>query len=155
MDVFPCGITGFWLSTDAPPPATNEREFLAVCHAAAQQLHGKVLSQDLVADHRACNFSVVTIQLPLEDIAVLLNSHIPLIAMSQPLSRQDLTIRFVDSPVLADAIRKCGSFTILTASELAQRISDDMLADLSNAEMQQIKYWKPATVGAMLFNFWD
>ena len=43
---------------------------------------------------------------------------------------------------------------VLTQPELEQSWYD-IVGELSKAELEQIKYWKPNTVGDIIFNFWD
>ncbi len=154
MIVLPRGITGFRLHKEVLP-CINEREFCAYCHAVAQQLRGKVIVHEPAAGQYARNFSVTTIQLSRESIAVLLNAYCPIIAMAHPIAENEMTINFVDVPPLADEFRKFDCYNILSSSDLTRPITNETLSDLSHAELTQIKYWNPSTVGEVIFNFWD
>lgn len=43
----------------------------------------------------------------------------------------------------------------LTADEARSDVSDSMTTGLSEEERREIAYWKPSTVGAVVFNHWD
>ena len=43
---------------------------------------------------------------------------------------------------------------VLTLAELEQNWHD-IVGELSKAELEQIKYWKPNIMGDIIFNFWD
>ena len=59
-------------------------------------------------------------------------------------------IEFVESPFnLTDP-----SVNVLTLAELEQNWHD-IVGELSKAELEQIKYWKPNIMGDIIFNFWD
>ncbi|MGB5916665.1 MAG: hypothetical protein WBG63_17505 [Phormidesmis sp.] len=155
MVFLPQGITGFWFYKDPPPPSTDERDFSAYCHTAARRLRGSVIAKELATEHYPQNFSVITVQLPYETVAILLNAQFPMIAMAQPIFEHEMTLSFIDVPALADEFRKFGCYYIFSASELAQPITDETLSDLSDAEINQIEYWKPSAIGELVFNFWD
>ena len=63
--------------------------------------------------------------------------------------------QFIDLPVVADAFRKYQCYTVLSLGELNSAVSEETIAMLSPAELAQIKYWKPTTIGQILFNSWD
>ena len=46
------------------------------------------------------------------------------------------------------------SVNVLTLAELEQNWHD-IVGELSKAELEQIKYWKPNIMGDIIFNFWD
>ncbi len=75
--------------------------------------------------------------------------------MSQPIAKHETAINFVDAPALAEEFRGFDCYDILSASELMQRVTKETLSELSDAEMNQVKYWKPKTIGEFIFNFWD
>ena len=76
------------------------------------------------------------------------NAYYPWIAFAKNL---DFTrIEFIESPF--DIIYT--NVNVLTLPELEQSWHD-IVGELSKAELEQIKYWKPNTVGDIIFNFWD
>ena len=43
----------------------------------------------------------------------------------------------------------------LTADEARREPSDSTTAELTEEERREIAYWKPATIGEVVFNQWD
>lgn len=64
------------------------------------------------------------------------------------------TTDFIDLP---DAITSIAhpDFTYLLAAELSARYSDSDLEELSETERKAIRYWKPGTIGGIIFNYFD
>lgn len=90
-----------------------------------------------------------------EQVAVLRHGLLPLLAFARPRSPDECAIAFTDHPDLSTAISELSDLHIATAAELSAPLSEVDLTDLSDAEHRQIAYWNPATVGELLFNFWD
>lgn len=151
----PKGITGFTRYTDPPLPSTDEQVFRTVCHAVALALNGDVDYVEPVAKHREKNFSIVTIATHDQHVSVLLHAHYPYLAFASPLSRDQNAISFVDWPAGSNEFRRRSDYTILTTQELATPFSQTDTSSLADAEREQIKYWRPKTVGEIIFNFWD
>jgi hypothetical protein len=45
--------------------------------------------------------------------------------------------------------------TIASTAELAIEIQESDLRMLDRVELEQVKYWKPRTIGELAFNWWD
>ena len=45
--------------------------------------------------------------------------------------------------------------TVATTTELNRKLADNDLAKLDAAELEQVKYWEPQSVGDVAFNWWD
>ncbi len=153
--VLPRGVTGFGHSRVTTRPTTRDKQFRAYCYAVAQQLGGAVKTNETAEGHSTRSFSCETIQLPDECVAVLLNEQFPLIAMALPAAENWLTIDFVEAPALIDEFRKFGCYEVLSLSDVSQRVDDAAISRLFRFEKDQIKYWNPATIGEVIFNFWD
>lgn len=149
----PKGITGFWEQAD--PPRTDERAFRAVCHAVALTGQGQVESFDSVSGQVARNFSVATLSFSSSRVAVLLHAHFPWIAFAEPLLDHSSTISFIDWPAGVEQFRSCSEYTILTRQRLLEPVSKQDTSKLAAAELKEMKYWRPATLGEVVFNFWD
>jgi hypothetical protein len=54
-----------------------------------------------------------------------------------------------------EALTDVAAFGVMTVQELHTPAAVVDLSELSRAERDQINYWKPATLGDLLFNFWD
>jgi hypothetical protein len=63
-------------------------------------------------------------------------------------------LEFTDRFALAQILSAAG-YQVLPAAELRQPLTSADLSDLSAHEHEQIRYWKPQTVGELLFNYWD
>ncbi|MFC7710781.1 hypothetical protein [Micromonospora lupini] len=72
-----------------------------------------------------------------------------------PNANGDVMVTFVDHPDLAAALTNLTDAQPLTAEQLQTNLSQVDLTALSAHEHDQINYWKPTTVGELLFNFWD
>ncbi|KQW03354.1 hypothetical protein ASD08_44480 [Streptomyces sp. Root369] len=66
----------------------------------------------------------------------------------QPLSR------FVDPPPWADAF-EAAVFRCLQVEDLSLPMSKVDVAELAEAELAQIRYWRPQGLSDLLFNWWD
>ncbi len=50
---------------------------------------------------------------------------------------------------------EAGGLRVLGPVILDRPIADIDLGGLSSAEMRQVAYWRPRTLGELLFNWWD
>ncbi|MEU1375084.1 hypothetical protein ABZ442_15650 [Streptomyces triculaminicus] len=83
----------------------------------------------------------------------LFHAHYPLIAFVR--DRQYwYTDEFQAPPAWAPALTDFG-FAVLGAMQLLSPLAESDISALSAAEWRQIKHWRPATLGAALFNSWD
>lgn len=137
----PRGATGF-RHVDSPPLAPVDlRAFKAMAHSV-----GHVL--DFHPAGPTPNFHLLTLRLPSGDLGVVCHASLPLIAFAPVpfdgsfLSRPDLSSSFF-------------GFDTLTAEALATPLARADLSLLDEAEHRQIRHWRPATVGELLFNHWD
>ncbi|ONH26252.1 hypothetical protein [Pseudofrankia asymbiotica] len=147
----PPAATGFGLQPLNAP--TDLRDFLTVCHRAAQRTGGAMTST-----HPAGvtpNFHTVAIDYPGHSVAVLRHATLPLVAFTRPQLTSDTALAFVDEPPLAAAIHETSELEVLAVDQLHLPLARADLTALTSAELSQIAYWKPETVGDLLFNFWD
>ena len=56
---------------------------------------------------------------------------------------------------MADAVEQYTEFTVLSMEYLGAFLSKDKLANLNEMELSQIKYWQPAVIGDVIFNWRD
>ncbi|MEV6817103.1 hypothetical protein [Micromonospora sp. NPDC051296] len=146
----PPGATGF-----NPPPGhqADLRAFTAVCHHAARTIGATVTG--VTPAGVTPNFHTIDITHAQHHIAVLRHTALPFIAFARPRAGGDVTITFVDHPDLAAAITTLTDAQVLTVEQLRTPLSQVDLSALDPGEHDQISYWKPTTVGELLFNFWD
>lgn len=144
--MLPKGITGFGDITDLPAPPQDERRFRQFCHAFARAHQGRVNAFDL--DLSGKSFYAAEIELGHRRFSLLGNAFYPWIAFAEPMEYAEIT--FVDAPFVLTA----PDVRLLTPDELRQDWRG-CASRLGETEMKQIRYWKPQTVGEIVFNFWD
>ncbi|MFC0544732.1 hypothetical protein [Kutzneria chonburiensis] len=138
----PRGATGFWSASATPP--VNVRTFKSLGYSV-----GPVVSFQSAGV--TPNFHLLTLRLPAGDLGVICHELLPLIAfVTVPLI--DCSLTFVSRPELVPSFP---GFEALTAEDLHTPVSRADLSLLDAAEHRQIRHWRPATVGEILFNHWD
>ncbi|MDW3850575.1 hypothetical protein NMK34_28575 [Micromonospora sp. BRA006-A] len=145
----PPGATGF----HTPGGRADVRAFTAVCHHAARALGATVTG--VTPAGVTPSFHTVDIAAARHHVAVLRHVTVPFIAFARPRAGGDATVTFVDRPGLAAVLDTLTDARSLTADQLGIPLSQADLSALDRAEQDQIGYWAPATVGELLFNFWD
>ncbi|TDC45250.1 hypothetical protein E1212_29090 [Jiangella ureilytica] len=146
----PRGATGF----NAPPGEEPDLgTFTTVCYHAARAI-GATVTGVIKADVTP-SFHTIDVAQAQHHIAVLRHTTVPLVAFARPRTSGDATITFIDRPDLAAAITNLTDAQILTAEQLGIPLPQADLSALGPHEHDQINYWKPNTVGELLFNFWD
>ena len=129
--------------------------FRAHCFAAARAVGGRLRSIEAPLQRVDANFARAILELPTGAIAVLLNAHYPLVAFAEPTTEGDTRLRFIDAPAVREAFVNFGIYEVLPAEELEQRIADESCCILSEAEQEQIRFWRPKRAGELVFNCWD
>ncbi|MEU4556478.1 hypothetical protein [Micromonospora violae] len=144
------GATGF-----DPPPGVPAglRAFTAVCHQAARAIDATITG--VTPAGVTPTFHTFDIADDQHHIAVLRHTTVPFIAFARPHANGDVMVRFVDHPGLAAALTNLTDAQALTTQQLRAPLAQVDLSALSPHEHDQITYWKPTTVGELLFNFWD
>ena len=146
--ILPRGITGFWSVNTAPLPFLDEKAFRRMCHALAQKNGGIVTEVD--TDTASRNFYSAKLSRYDQSVFLLQNIHYPYMAYAQ----RDASGGFIwTSPpewlqLPEDSVR------FLSPAELNQDWRG-LCGELSSEELEQVNYWKPQTVGEIIFNTWD
>ncbi len=146
----PAGATGFDPPSDAH---TNLGHFTAVCRQAARDIAATVT--DVTPAGVTPNFHTIDIRHAEQHVSVLGHCVLPFIAFARPRADDDIRITFVDHHDLAAAIVNLTEAQVLTAEQLRTPLAHIDLTSLGRHEHDQIGYWKPSTLGDLLFNFWD
>jgi hypothetical protein len=151
--ILPPGITGFVAAGEFT--AEQEHSFAdfkgAVFHAA-RVMQGTVLRLDPAAT--TSNFHSALLRFRDDEVVVLCNSCSPVIAFAEaPVVMS--AVRFRDHPTLKHAIESVGAYTVASALDLGRPLSPDDLARVGPADLEQIRHWKPRTVGEVVFNWFD
>ena len=145
------GVTGFFGPGDLLLQPLDPWAFRRLCHTFALAGRGKAQIFDLSLEGK--NFYDAQLRFGDTSFHLLMNAYRPYGAFADALD--DGIIRFTDPP------RKWPlplpqPYYLLGAEELsASCLLPGMLDALTPAELAQIRYWKPQTVGQILFNFWD
>jgi hypothetical protein len=136
----PRGVTGFSAAADV-----DVRTFKTLGYSVGRVLEFRPAGV-------TPNFHLLAMQVGYsDDVGVICNSAVPLIAfVSLPLDGCLPT--FVDRPDLAPSFH---GFDVLTTPALNTPLSNCDLSLLTDVEHHQIRYWRPATAGEVIFNYWD
>jgi hypothetical protein len=143
----PKGITGFRSIKDKELPLMDSSQFKQLSYTFVRELDGEIKGFSEIFPHQ--NYFSIEYTLHGKSYFVLLNCHHPFVAFA---ARREEFI-FLDVPVLATKYNHY--YTVLTKEYLDTPISLKHLSTLSKAELEQISYWKPLTVGEVIFNHWD
>ena len=150
LELLPPGITGFF---DEPSdlPRVDPKLFKAACHVAARDMHVSVRMID--EEGRVTSYLSAVLDSGDASIAVLCNRVHPYLGFVQG---EALPIvahgpAFLSYNGSSDWI----GFSLLDAAFLNADLTSEMLGALAPCELRQIRYWKPARVGDVIFNFWD
>ena len=142
------GISGFWDAKTKPPPLEDEKTFRQMCHLLARNNGGTVAEVD--TDTTARSFYFAQICKYESSIFVLQNAHYPYAAFAQrdpfggfTLTQQPKWLQLPESPV-----------HVLSLDELNQDWHS-LCKELGQEELEQISFWRPQTVGEIIFNTWD
>jgi hypothetical protein len=101
------------------------------------------------------NFHTVEITRHGACTAVLGHNSVSVIAFAEPRPPGHATVTFIDRPELAAAIRATCDLPIFTKQQMNSPVPTADLTALGADEHRQIRYWRPNTIGELLFNFWD
>ena len=146
--MLPKGITGFGDKTVPPLFPLDPSPFRTLCYAAAR-LHGGAVASfdtDLVGE----NFYWARLQIRNASFFLLENGYHPWLALAEKMEWGQIS--FSDFPYELPFTDP--SFRLLTKKELHQPWQNHV-SRLGTAEITQIRYWKPATIGEIIFHFWD
>ncbi|MFF7977105.1 hypothetical protein [Streptomyces sp. NPDC007905] len=142
------GATGFRAAGEAPLREIDLAAFRRVCFAAAREARSRVrdLEVGLVASYRA---------VAIGGSAVLGHCTLPVVAFAPlPLDRGWPVREFVEAPWWASNFAEAG-FRPAGGEELGADIDHVDLRDLAETELQQVRHWRPRTLGELMFNWWD
>lgn len=151
----PYGITGFHYYLDEPPPVTDEKAFLSLCHTFSRQIDSEIIDTQRIHRSRENNFTSVTFQTRSETFSTLLNGHYPVIAFSVPVKRNVLEVEFLDRTSYANHWKEISEYQVLTLDELSLSVYEMDFTDISDSEYDQILIHKPPNSGQIIFNYWD
>lgn len=147
-NLLPVGITGFRGQKDPALPILNEKDFCRMCHAIGRENGRPVMEVDTSITGR--NFYYGTLGGQDAPVFLLQNIHYPCGAFA----RGDAfgTFTLIERPEGFRLPEGCVHFLSLTQLNRDWR---GLCGELGVEEWEQIQYWKPQTVGEIIFNHWD
>ncbi|WP_042149955.1 hypothetical protein [Paucisalibacillus sp. EB02] len=150
------GVSGFNRPNDL---SVDGVFFKKICYSIINNHGGKIISFN--EPEIACNYYQVKIAIFGDDLYILLNSTYPFLAFAS--SVEDISaIQFVIHDKLSTEFTPY--YNILLPDELNEvlvinehrgRIAIENENELNDAELYNVKHWKPRRVGDVVFNFWD
>lgn len=158
--VLPRGVTGFLGRRGEERGTVDLKAFKQACFATARSVRAKVAEvrgagSDGMA--RSCHHARLRLdQGPTPAILVLCNAHAPLVAFADPAHHVAASPVFVDARNLAERLGQVAvDFRMLSVADLEQPVRPNAIAELNDAELQQVRYWRPSRIGDVVFNHWD
>ncbi|MFI9724612.1 hypothetical protein ACIHFE_34160 [Streptomyces sp. NPDC052396] len=145
------GATGFRDRHDPPLRMTRLTMCRTAWYAAARAARGRVGYFAEQEDPQS--FHSATISDPGGMHVMLFHAYQPLIAFVAG-RRYGYTDEFVEPPVWSAAFGDFG-FVVLGEVQLRSPLAAADVSGLSAAELRQVSYWRPMSLGATLFNSWD
>lgn len=145
----PYGITGFYRSEDSKPPSVNGKQFKQLCFDLVSRNGGKVRS--VTSPQYPANFYCAQVEFSGDLIYILLNEHYPYLAFASFVEFGDIT--FIDVQALRALFDPY--YQVIDITELNATVDLSLIMGLNSAEVEQIAYWKPSTIGQIIFNHWD
>lgn len=118
-------------------------------------MRGQVAPGRLPAVFGVSNFTALTLDLPARSVVVLINLHHPIVAFAEEGAGDGGQITFIDAFDLARQFREGGGYLVLTAREARSPIGAEAYRLLAQAELDQLRYWRPQSLGEVVFNHWD
>ena len=147
----PNGVTGFYRAEDSEPSSLNGKQFKQLCFDFVFRIRGRVIS--ISPPQYPANFYCARVETSKEIIYILLNEHYPYLTFASSVELGN--IKFIDVPALNALF---DSFYQVTGTAVLNASVDQSLLlkmELNSAELEQIAYWKPETIGQIIFNHWD
>ncbi|MCC5479788.1 hypothetical protein ACFV2N_20510 [Streptomyces sp. NPDC059680] len=144
-------------ATAEPLPQTDLKAFRRACHTAARlagaragsgAAHGgvRVLDAGLCASFDAVDIA---------GTVVLAHRRLPVVAFSGAALEPGSPVReFTAPPPWAGPLADAG-FRLLEPAEPDAPVERVDLSALTEAELKAVRYWRPQTLGELLFNCWD
>ncbi len=145
--VLPNGISSF-LEAGSCLEILNVKKFKNISYCLANENYGKILSIDISLYGK--NFYISEILTSNIHCYFLMNVCYPYTAFAS--SVEYGLIKFIDKPI--KFVYPYSEHNLLGKEALSDDWRD-AVENLNCAELTQIKYWKPTSIGEIIFNFWD
>ncbi|MEI5906647.1 hypothetical protein WAK64_06200 [Bacillus spongiae] len=145
------GVTGFYNSEVNTLPQVDGKQFKQLCFDVISRNNGKVV--DFITPQYPTNFYYAHVEIEDNQFYILLNEHFPYLAFASIVEFGN--IKFINKPVLYEKFSSL--YRVIGTGELNAPLTQDLLkqTELNSVELEQISYWRPETVGQIIFNYWD
>ncbi|MDM5329935.1 hypothetical protein [Neobacillus sp. CF12] len=149
--ILPNGVTGFYDSEANKPPTVDGKQFKQLCFDFAARNGGKVI--EFSTPQYPANFYHAHVKVLGNVFYILLNAHYPYLTFASLVEPGN--IAFIDQPTLNEPFSPF--YRVLGTVELNVPFNQTLAKNtkLNRTELEQLAYWKPETVGQIIFNFWD
>ncbi len=146
------GITSFYWRKKLPEfPFDDFKRIVYACAARLDFLITDVRERDITP-----NFHDAILNGNGERVHVLGHSNFPIFAFAEPREDYSCELVFRDMDSVSNLLEEMFPYVaVAKLEELSRQITDYDLSQLDRAELEQVKYWKPATIGQLVFNWWD
>jgi len=102
------------------------------------------------------NFHSALVQCDGKTLSILGHSIYPILAFAEPVMEGHFSLTFVDCEQIARKVTQAfPGVSVVSIFELNQKFTEQDLTPLDEVEREQIRHWKPQTVGEIVFNWWD
>ena len=146
----PNGVTGFYDREANKPPQVDGTLFKQLCFSILSH-GGKVI--DFKTPQYPANYYYARVEMLGNPLYILLNEHYPYLAFASDHEYRNIT--FIDAPALHAHFSPFYQVLGKKALNKPLNLSLAMKTKLNNAELKQIEYWKPKSIGQIIFNYWD
>jgi len=143
------GITGFYSRDETPAPSLDKKLIDNISTVLNSQK--EITIKNITKPTLTTNYYVFEISDKEIPYYILLNTHYPLIACSDNDNWMGLEFINMDK----NLAKKFSDYTVLESDFLNSKVTLEFLANLSEAELSQIKYWESETLGEVIFNGYD
>jgi hypothetical protein len=147
MTILRRGITGFGVKD-----TVDFSKFKKAVYRSAQASGASVLNITRPSSITP-NFYQADVKVGDRLLSILCNQTFPVVAVVESPIEIDV-LRPLDITKLTNPIKEL-RFEIAEKNELERAITTEDLAILGEDERRQAKYWKPARIGQLVFNWWD
>ncbi|MEU7455404.1 hypothetical protein [Streptosporangium roseum] len=121
----------------------------------ARRTNGRVLAVDPAGGRRSFHAAILTYRDRGRELELVGHVLLPLLALARRRIESDMALSFLDDREVSGKLGAYEPYRVPGTAELALPVARADLSELGEAEMDQIRYWRPETVGELVFNFWD
>lgn len=148
-EVMQPGVTGFSIASEDWGEQSNKK-FEVYLFEAIRSDNGKLIRKELPINNR--NYYTYQIQNRTKNYHILFHSVYPFVAFASVVDGAG--IKFIDGPESMESIFT-QAYKVLTKQLLEQTLLKDHIKTLREYEQEMIEYWRPETIGEVIYNYWD